>query len=59
MIKSYRQDELDRLTLPVMEWLRENFHPHMKIIIDGEHAEMLEGLQTSQFDEDKLYNIKP
>ena len=30
--------------LPLMEWLSRNCHPHMKAILDSEHAELMEGV---------------
>lgn len=29
---------------PLMQWLRENCHPHVTAIVDSERAECLEGL---------------
>ena len=29
---------------PVMDWLAQNYHPHMRIIIDAENAVMSEGV---------------
>jgi len=31
---------------PVIKWLAENGHPHMSIIIDNTHAELLEGKEV-------------
>jgi hypothetical protein len=36
--------ELEKLLVPVMEWLSKNAHPHVKIIVDSECSEMMEGL---------------
>jgi|LakMenEpi03Aug12_release.lakeMendotaPanAssembly.Ray.scaffolds.fasta_scaffold1244166_2 hypothetical protein len=33
---------------PLMTWLAENCHPHVKAIVDSETTEILEGLATSQ-----------
>jgi hypothetical protein len=36
--------ELQRLLAMVIEWLRQNAHPHVKIIVDSECSEVVEGL---------------
>lgn len=36
--------EFQELIRPVMKWLDENFHPHTKIIIDCNNAEVVEGV---------------
>lgn len=35
---------------PLMKYLCENHHPHVKVIIDGTRAELLEGLKTISYD---------
>lgn len=30
-------------TMPLMQWLNENCHPHCSVIVDSERAELLEG----------------
>ena len=32
---------------PLMEWLRQNCHPHMTVIVDAEIAELVEGQATA------------
>ena len=34
----------------VMKWLAENHHPHTKVIIDSDSAELVEGLATHRTD---------
>lgn len=36
-------EEFRDVTLPLVEWLRENHHPHTSIIITGSNAELVEG----------------
>lgn len=36
--------EFQELIGPVMKWLDENFHPHTKIIMDCNNAEVVEGV---------------
>jgi hypothetical protein len=31
---------------PLMDYLRKNHHPHVTVLIDSEHAELVEGLMT-------------
>lgn len=35
----------------VMKYLAENHHPHTKVIIDSDSAELVEGLATHRTDE--------
>ena len=39
--------ESENTAKPLMVWLRENCHPHVKAIVDSEHTEVLEGLATA------------
>jgi len=38
------QEEFTKLTMPLMEWLRATYNPHMTVIINSESAELVEGL---------------
>jgi hypothetical protein len=40
--------ELQKLVAMVMEWLGQNAHPHVKIIVDSERSEVMEGLAVIQ-----------
>jgi hypothetical protein len=40
--------ELEALLVPVMEWLSKNAHPHVKIIVDSECSEVMDGLAAVQ-----------
>ena len=35
-------NEFRDLSTPLNEWLRKNFHPHMKIVIGQDYAEIIE-----------------
>lgn len=39
--------DMGQVALPLMRWLRENCHPHCKVIVDSEHAELMEGLAAA------------
>ena len=41
----------EEIVKPVIEWIAKNKHPHMIIIIDGVHAELLEGIESVVTDE--------
>lgn len=43
MKEKEKQDEFIQLAKPLMKWLCENKNPHAKIIIESDHAEILEG----------------
>ncbi len=38
--------KFEELTLPLVTYLQENFHPHVKVIVTPRHAELVEGLQS-------------
>jgi len=38
-----QEKEFKTMTLPLIKWLRENHHPHMKIILTCTEAELVEG----------------
>jgi len=37
-----QREQLEKVSRPVMEFLSDNFHPHVKVIIDYSSAELLE-----------------
>jgi len=41
----------DEAVRPAMKWLAENCHPHMKIVIESNVAELVEGQKTLVTDE--------
>jgi hypothetical protein len=38
-----KRGEFEKAAKPLIEWLNENCHPHMKVIVDHTHAELVEG----------------
>ena len=42
----------DEAVRPAMKWLTENCHPHMKIVIESNVAELVEGQKTLVTDTD-------
>jgi hypothetical protein len=42
---SEEQKTFSEVVKPVMEWLAKNKHPHTKIIIESNRAEMVEGAE--------------
>jgi hypothetical protein len=38
-----KRHEFIELVTPVMKWMAENLHPHTKIIIEANTAELVEG----------------
>lgn len=36
--------ELETASQPLMDWMKDNLHPHTTAIVDGYHCELLEGL---------------
>mgnify|MGYP001572394591 CR=1 FL=1 len=43
MTQEENQKAFEEIVRPVMKWLAENQHPHVKIIIESNVAEMVEG----------------
>lgn len=46
-----QRKEFEEVTKRVMEWLNNNCHPHVTVIIDTTHAELSEGVCAYQTDE--------
>lgn len=44
IINECKQRELEALCRPVMQFLNDNFHPHVTVIITPTLAELLEGI---------------
>jgi hypothetical protein len=44
ILKEEDLDSLREAAVPLMKWLRAHCHPHCTIIVDSEHAELMEGL---------------
>lgn len=45
----YDINEFKALIAPVVEWLQKNGHPHMKIIVEQDGAELVEGVLGQPF----------
>ena len=45
-VRERRRADFEGMARPLMEWLNKVGHPHMKIIIDCTHAEIVEGLNA-------------
>ena len=41
-----KREEFKELSRPLIKWLNDNYHPHVKIIIDPTSAELVEGLMS-------------
>lgn len=44
MKKEINREEFEAIVRPVIEYINNNFHPHVKIIIENDRAEIVEGL---------------
>jgi hypothetical protein len=42
--------EFTDLCKPLNEWLQKNYHPHARIIIENDHAEIVEGCMAVPFE---------
>jgi hypothetical protein len=46
ILEEKQRKEFEEVVKPVIKWLAENFHPHVKMIIDHDSAELLESSGT-------------
>lgn len=46
-----REAEFNELVRPLMKWMAENLHPHTKIIVEANNAELVEGCMAVSTDE--------
>jgi hypothetical protein len=55
-----KQKELFDLASPLIEWINKNYHPHVKIIIDCNRAELVEGVMqiNNLYDEEGHRKIR-
>ena len=51
--------EFKDLCAPIIDWLKKNTHPHATVIMDNDHAELLEGLVGVKADAPKPEEPKP
>ena len=38
------RDKFEKIARPLIKFLNDNFHPHVKVVIDCTNAELLEGI---------------
>jgi hypothetical protein len=50
VISDKQRAELEILAKPLMKWMEDNFHPHVKIVMDTMGMELLEGITTVRRD---------
>lgn len=43
IIGEQKQKEFNEKCAPLMDWLADNFHPHVHIVLDSHRAEISEG----------------
>lgn len=48
---SKRNKELREVAKPLVDYIRANYHPHTTVIVDCNHAEVLEGVVVAKYDE--------
>lgn len=41
-----QRETLEKAVQPLMDWLRDNCHPHTNVIVDSERACLVEGVST-------------
>lgn len=44
MLNEQQRNEFEAVTRPVIEWLNNNCHPHVSVIVTPTNAELLEGV---------------
>ncbi|MCK5019625.1 MAG: hypothetical protein KAS32_21380 [Candidatus Peribacteraceae bacterium] len=42
-------NEFSEVVKPLMKWLKENHHPHVKAIVTSMDAELVEGMESTGF----------
>lgn len=42
-----QQEELKKAAQPLMDWLKDNCHPHYTAIVDSERTQLVEGISTA------------
>jgi len=48
--REQKTKEFRELCKPLNDWLQRNYHPHAKIIIETDHAEIVEGIMAVPFE---------
>lgn len=41
-----REQSFEEVVRPLMKWLADNYHPHCKVIVESDRAELIEGQQS-------------
>ena len=51
MLSDHQKSELETVSRPLIKWLNDNCHPHIKVIINSNRAELVEGIFTFRTDD--------
>lgn len=51
ILKKEQTDEMLEAAKPLIKWLNDNCHPHTKIIVEADSAELVEGVASVKTDE--------
>ena len=43
-IDKQKREELEKVARPLIEWINNNGHPHVRAIVDSTNVELLEGV---------------
>ena len=43
ILNEQQRKEFEAVTRPVIQWLNENCHPHVSVVVEPARAELLEG----------------
>ena len=44
-----KNEELKQIAQPLVDYIRKEYHPHVTVIVDSVHAEVLEGVAVAKF----------
>ena len=45
-----KNEELKNVAKPLVDYIRKNYHPHVSVIVDSMHAEILEGVAVAKYE---------
>lgn len=51
-----KNEELKEAAKPLVDYIRKNYHPHVTVIVDCMHAEVLEGVEVAKFELENDYD---
>lgn len=51
-----RGEEFENAVKPLMDWLNDENHPHMSVIITSQNAELVEGQMSYNRKSDDIFN---